>query len=669
MKIDLVKIPEKGTSSNYLSNRSPLKKIPFSKLPVGSIKPGGWLKHQLELMKDGMIGNLPKISEFLKPDNGWLGEDSFDWNDPSRGWEEQPYWLRGFYDLAVITKSDNLIKQANQWINAVLQSQDDDGYFGPESNKYVTGKYNHRIVDLWPHMIMLDVIISYYEYTGDNKVIIFMKNFFKFCLGLPEENFIPKIIPKQYRDKTFKELYNSGKPRVQTKRSGDMLPHIYWLYNQIGENWLLELAKRFYNHIMPPVSEWLDNHIVNFTQRFRYPGNFYIQSGEKWHLDQSEYWYEQHMSTWGQQPRGIFGADELIRTGSVDPRQAFETCGMVEFAKSFYILGRITGDPVYADRCEDIMLNHFPASQTPELKGLHYLTASNQPQLDASGIHEYSNKKTMISYSPYSCYRCCQHNVSMGWPSYVKNLWQATSDNGLAAWMYASSTVNAKVGSKSEEVEITTETFYPFDSEVLMFFNMQEPVSFPIYLRIPRWCDNFEVKVNDTRLDKSFQPGMYVRIERNWMPEDKIRIKMPMDLIVTRWPRNGSATVDRGPLSYSVKIKEKWKQYGGTKEWPEWEIFPNSAWNYGLLIDRNNKLKSYELEFGNTGCKHPWTIDNAPIRIKVSSKKIPGWRLENNTVQELPVSPVLSDKNEEKVTFVPLGCARLRISCFPVINI
>ena len=139
----------------------------------------------------------------------------------------------------------------------------------------------------------------------------------------------------------------------------------------------------------------------------------------------------------------------------------------MEFAKSFYILGRITGDTLYADRCEDIMLNHFPAAQTPDLKALHYLTASNQPQLDDTRNHEYSNKGRQIIYSPH-IYRCCQHNVAMGWPWYVQNLWQATTDNGLAAWLYGASEVNAKAGSDGRKVRIASDTGYPFDRRVLM---------------------------------------------------------------------------------------------------------------------------------------------------------------------------------------------------------
>ncbi|MFZ2653756.1 MAG: beta-L-arabinofuranosidase domain-containing protein [Victivallales bacterium] len=134
--------------------------------------------------------------------------------------------------------------------------------------------------------------------------------------------------------------------------------------------------------------------MVHFTQRFQYPGVYYALSHDRRHLELTEYWYAQHMGTWGQQPRGIFGADEQVRPGKVDPRQGFETCGMTEFAKSFYLLGQISGDPIYADRTEDIMLNHFPASQAPDLKGLHYLTASNMPQIDRS----WRDGDTVINY-------------------------------------------------------------------------------------------------------------------------------------------------------------------------------------------------------------------------------------------------------------------------------
>jgi len=656
MRVSVVRKPSTERSNSfYPTNRPPLLPNPLVKLPLGSVWPKGWLRHQLDLMVEGMTGRLTELSSFLRPDNGWLSKDG-------EGWEEQPYWFRGFHDLAVLTGNERLLSEARRWIEAVFRSQEEDGYFGPRSLKCIVGKDgSSRICDLWPHMIMLDAVISHHEHTGDGRVIPFMLRFFEFCRNIPEEMFVPRIGSEERKEK-----FGGRRPFVQTDRAGDMLPHIYWLYSHTGERWLLDLATRFYMHIEPPQDEWLNHHVVNFTQRFRYQGNYYVQSKLSWHLAATEYWYAQHMSTWGQQPRGIFAADEQIRPGCTDPRQGFETCAMVEFAKSFYILGRITGDPKYADRCEDVMLNHFPVSMTPDLKALHYLTASNQPQLDASENHEYYNKGRQICYSPH-IYRCCQHNVAMGWPWYAQNLWQATADDGLAAWLYAASEVEAKVGDGTV-VKVECETDYPFKGYVKMEVHASRPVTFPLYLRVPGWCRKFRAAVNGRELEVDAEPSSFVRIERTWSEGDIVEVEMPMEVSLTQWPRNGSVTVDRGPLSYSLKIEENWRRCGGTDEWPEWEVLPASPWNYGLIVDMENPKKSFEVVEKGDMPGQPWTVEAAPIEIKARGKKIPGWKLENETVQELRESPIRSDQPEEEITLIPMGCARLRISCFPTIG-
>ena len=648
-----------ATSSNsfYLTNRPPLAPSPLVKLPLGGIAAKGWLGHQLKLMVDGMTGRLMQLSKFLADDNGWFGGQN-------QGWEEQPYWLRGFHDLAVLTGDERCLAEAERWIEAVLASQDSDGYFGAKYHKCVVAKDGRKLADLWPHMVMLDAIIHHHEHTGDERVVPFVRRFFEFCRDLGDEMFLSPYSREALRG--FHENFGGWRPRIQMDRAGDMIAHIHWLYNRTGDGWLPDLARRFFEHIAGPEDEWLDRHVVHFTQRFSYAGQYCAQSREPWHLAGSEYWYAQHMATWGQQPRGIFAADERVRTGCTDPRQGFETCGMVELAKSFYLLGRISGEPKWADRCEDVMLNHFPAASTADLKALHYLTASNQPQLDASEKHEYHNKGRQICYSPH-IYRCCQHNVAMGWPWYVQNLYQATADDGLAAWMYAASTVTAKVEG-GKEVTIDTRTDYPFSGRVEMKLRIGGKARFPLYLRVPGWCRGFGVAVNGQPVRVKAPPQTLVRIERLWVDGESVAIDMPMKISLTTWPRNGSVTVDRGPLSYSVRIEETRRRCGGTDDWPEWELLPATPWNYGLVIDRKDPAASLAVSETGRVADQPWTVEAAPIEIRARAKRIPNWHLENETVCELQSSPIRSAEPAEDITLIPLGCARLRMSCLPTIG-
>src|SRR5271170_2450026 len=153
-----------STNSYYIGNKPPLAASPFYKLPIGSITPRGWLRHQLEMERDGMTGHLEEISP-------WLDFTKSSWADPQGrgkfGWEELPYWLKGYGDLGYVLKDDKIKAEAKKWIDAAMATQREDGWFGPrELLTSLDGK-----PDLWPHMLMLNIFQSYYEATGDARII------------------------------------------------------------------------------------------------------------------------------------------------------------------------------------------------------------------------------------------------------------------------------------------------------------------------------------------------------------------------------------------------------------------------------------------------------------------------------------------------------------------
>jgi hypothetical protein len=649
-EVTLVKQPA-TTSANsfYVGNRAPLAPSPFYKLPIGAITPRGWLRHQLEMERDGMTGHLEEISP-------WLDFAKSSWADPQGrgkyGWEEMPYWLKGYGDLGYVLKDKAIVAEAKKWIVAVLATQREDGWFGPR--ELLTSLEGGK-PDLWPHMLMLNILQSYYEVSADPRVIEVMTGYFKWENALPVSAFGEGYWPKI--------------------RFGDNLESIFWLYNRTGDSWLLDLARKIHSSMWRWDEGIINWHNVNLGQGFRAGTVFSMLSRDPRQLASAESNYEKVFDTYGQFPGGGFVGDENSRPGYTDPRGGIETCGIVELMHSFEMLTKITGQPVWADRCEEIAFNSFPAALTADEKALHYVTCANQVQLDRDNKSpEIQNGGTMVSYSPLEVYRCCQHNVSHGWPYYAEELWLATPDNGLCASLYAACEISAKAGDGAL-IKFTEETDYPFRDTVKFTFTAgplagQLP-RFPLYLRVPRWCDSATVTVNADAANVQSKPLAFIRIDREWHDGDTVTLRMPMKLAVRHWPKNQNAvSVDYGPLSFSLAIKERFAAYGGRNpQWPEWEVFPQSPWNYGLVLDERNPAPYKIISSDGPVATQPFTPETVPIRVEAVGRRISNWIMDsNNVVGKLEPSPVKSDQPDEKITLIPMGAARLRLSMFPVIG-
>lgn len=645
-QVEVVQTPPVSVTNHfYVANRPPLTSSPFIKLPIGSITPRGWLRHMLELERNGMTGRLKEISPWLKfNESAWANKDG----QGKYGWEEMPYWLKGYGDLGYVLGDAAIIAEAKKWIEAAMASQREDGWFGPRD--LLTGLKGKP--DLWPHMVMLNVLQSYHEFSGDPRALEVMRRYMQWQNTLPASAFGEGYWPKI--------------------RAGDNIESALWLYNRLGEPWLLELARKIHQGMARWDEDVINWHNVNIAQGFRAGTVAWMVTKDPKHLGSAERNYTKVMDLYGQFAGGGFVGDENCRPGYFDPRGGIETCGIVEFMHSFQMLMKITGEPIWADRCEEIAFNSFPAAMTPELKALHYITCANQVQLDrhnkSPGIQ---NNGTMFSYSPFEVYRCCQHNVSHGWPYYAEELWLATPDNGLSASLYAASQVRAKVGTGAS-VTITEDTEYPFGDTVTFRVGTPGATSFPLYLRVPRWCEKPALKINGRTVHIATRPLSFIRIQREWRDGDTVTLRLPMRLAVRTWTKNkNSVAVDYGPLSFSLAIKERWEKYGDRHpDWPEWEVFPESPWNYGLVLDAKNPARSFRLERRPGPLPpQPFTPDTAPIVLRAKARKIPDWRMDElNMVGLLPQSPVASAEPVEEVTLIPMGAARLRIASFPTIG-
>ncbi|HEX4265974.1 MAG TPA: hypothetical protein VH597_16690, partial [Verrucomicrobiae bacterium] len=139
--------PVGGTNHYYIGNRPPLQPGHLIPLPAGAVQPKGWLRVYLERQRSGLSGNLGEISAWLqKDDNAWLSKDG----KGKFGWEEVPYWLRGYIELAYVLNDPKMIAESKVWIEGALASQRADGDFGPDQKFDDDGSR-----DFWANMLMM----------------------------------------------------------------------------------------------------------------------------------------------------------------------------------------------------------------------------------------------------------------------------------------------------------------------------------------------------------------------------------------------------------------------------------------------------------------------------------------------------------------------------------
>ncbi len=105
-------------------SRAPLTPSAFFFLPLGSIRPRGWLLDQLRIQASGLSGHLYAIWPDVGPNSGWLG-------GTGESWERGPYYLDGLLPLAYLVNDARLKALAQRFVDWTLDHPWPNGMIGP----------------------------------------------------------------------------------------------------------------------------------------------------------------------------------------------------------------------------------------------------------------------------------------------------------------------------------------------------------------------------------------------------------------------------------------------------------------------------------------------------------------------------------------------------------
>jgi uncharacterized protein len=629
----------------------PIHARPLSFLPLGAIRPEGWLHRQLEIQRDGLSGHL---DEFW-PDvarSGWIGGDS-------EGWERGPYWLDGALPLAYLLDDAPFKARVRRWVEEILARQASDGWLGPELDP----KYGYKY-DPWPVFVTLKALVQYWEAERDQRVVTAVGRFLRRLDALLDSEPLRKWA--QYR-------------------WGECLLTVLWLHERTGEPWLVDFAARLHaqGYDWPALFAdypYLDrrrreecvlaSHVVNNAMAIKYPALWSLVTGDEADRRMSMRMMET-LDRWHGQATGLFSGDEHV--AGLMPSQGTELCAVVEYMYSLEHLVAATADVAAADRLERIAYNALPAAFKPDMWAHQYDQQANQAICVVTQDRIYTNNdadSNIFGLQPN--FGCCTANMHQGWPKLASSLWMRNSGDaaGLTAIAYAPCTVRADVA--GVPVTLRVETEYPFREKVKITVEVARAADFALNLRIPGWCDRPRLAI-----DGAPQPppgpraGAYASVRRRWQGRAEVTLELASDPVLQRRYAD-SVVLARGPLVYSLRVPEQWQRINTEapgRELPhaDWEVRPGGPWSYALGVAAERPLSGIRFEERPVG-PLPFSPEGAPVIAHAHGRLVAGWTLERGAAAPPPASPVPQDRldaAETDLQLIPYGCTNLRMTELP----
>ena len=611
-------------------------------LPLGCVKPDGWLLEQLQKQADGLTGHAEELYDDIGKSD-WLTGASV---GKEFAWERGPYYAKGLVALALVLGDSALEAKARKWVDAILGSQRADGDFGPKARNW------------WANMIALGLLRDWCEATGDARVVPFLERYFAF------------------QREALADYPLAAESKWAAARAGDELDVVLWLFRRTRKAEWLDFARTvsaqsadwttyYFRGGDPagPNANGCRSHIVNFMQGLKTPALQSLLDGDA----RKRGAYAAAFATDGWAMR-LYGRPDRMVNGSepLSDRSASggtELCAIAERILSCQTVLAATGDLTAADDLEIVAYNSLPATLAKDGRGMRYYCLLNQPTCEDkpllfanNGAGSGPNRNGAICPGPHAGFGCCRSNFHFAWPKFVQSMWMRRG-GGLAAVAYGPCRVTADVGGRT--VTLAMSTGYPFDGKVEIRV-LEGGGRFPIFARVPQGSGLPDA-------------GQFRTFARDWKPGETIELDFPQPVRLSFW-ENDAVAVMRGPLlfalrmpaeekavpRYPVPFENRWIE--GETEFPRKEIRPTAPWNYALLLNRDRTLAGATVEDAGD--------EGVSICARAVKTDFGGWGYMRDVTTgravDPPPSPVPDEGGRaETVALVPMGLTEIRIALFP----
>ncbi len=150
---------------------------------------------------------------------------------------------------------------------------------------------------------------------------------------------------------------------------------------------------------------------------------------------------------------------------------------------------------------------------------------------------------------------CCPPNIARLISSLGQYIY---SQNGDEIYTHLYIGNEAQIDVNGNKVSIRQKTDYPWEGKVSVSLKVEHPVEFTLALRIPGWCKQYQVQINNQSIESFSLEKGYLKLKRVWNHDDRIELAldMPVELIQAN-PKvraaSGKVAIQRGPIMYCLE--------------------------------------------------------------------------------------------------------------------
>ena len=635
----------------------------LKKLPLGAIRPQGWLLDQMRFASN-LQKRIGSLSGLVK-DGEWNGGESL------------PRYVRGLILLSCALDDKNLKEKVTSFMSLIFASANEGGDFGPKNTSSLT-----------PKIEAVKTLLTYYEATDNERVLPFLKKFFKSQFNTysvssswydSRARLLEEIgaIEAVYRETDLEWLQDLGEKLRDSSNDwfklANRFPYKKPYQRYISQTALKHIQKQVlsvdcakdgakkHRTLTPEYvnNQWhkkkhkvaVETSGVNLAKAIKYPAVYGRFIGDD-NLKNLSLKLVRALEKKHGTPLGMFACTPRIAgakgVGAVDVEAG------VEMLESLVEVVKETGSYELAVLIELIFFNMVAGASFDDCSAVQDMVFVNQTEASQARKLPYADED-----NAFYTKKASRGAIALlsAYPLFLQTACMV-KDEQLNFITYAPCTMDVSVGGFS--LTISERTGYPFRNAVV--FKVEQADGEPevkINFRVPK--NTYMQLISGGQIVASGSKEISVKCILKAGSTFMLKMNIPLTVEENA---DGSRSLFKGNLLMALKLPCDVTQDSSDRR--TLIVKCSKKWNIAPLLSKKSSKKLFEDErvvvHDISGV--PFAEEQPPFELKIRSKNVLNWDYDTSGFESFPKKCSFSEESLER-TYVPFGCTRTRIAKFP----